>query len=116
MMMTERPDKYIVACNLSVSTRHCPKGGLAYIRWRAGGDDRRVSLRARSHSGRWITIWYPLKRLRNFRIKTIPADHPRYQDDHMWLWDERESAERQLADVLSCWNHQRSKGRLLGDE
>lgn len=40
----------------------------------------RVMVRVRSRGGRWITKWEALKRLGNFRLVTLPPEHPRYGD------------------------------------
>jgi hypothetical protein len=37
-----------------------------------------VPLLVRSRGGRWIEKWEAMRRLENFRVKTIPPDHPLY--------------------------------------
>jgi hypothetical protein len=74
-------DKKVIACNYRVATKTASEGALAYFfgGWRGGGYER-VQILLRSRGGRWIKKWESIKRLDNFRLKTIPPEHPRYKD------------------------------------
>jgi hypothetical protein len=72
-------DLKAIACNYSEATATCSKGALCYVSrlWKTPGRAR-VRILARSRSGRWIQKWEDIRRLENFRLKTLPTEHPRY--------------------------------------
>jgi hypothetical protein len=77
-------DKKVIACNYGEGTSTCSKGALCYVMRSSGsnpGED--VEIFARSRSGRWIVKWESLHKLINFRFKTIPPEHPRYNDERL---------------------------------
>ena len=68
-----------MACNLAEPTSEAARGALAYVMWpNWGGGNDRLPLLIRSRGGRWIEKWESMRRLNNFRIKTIPPQHPLY--------------------------------------
>ena len=74
-----QPDKRVIACNLSQPISEAAKGALAYVQWpNRGNANDRVPLLIRSRGGRWIEKWEDMRRLTNFRHKTIPPEHPLY--------------------------------------
>jgi hypothetical protein len=76
-MMEE--DKRVIACNIIEPTPTAVRGALAYLEWpNGGGGNDRVPLLIRSRGGRWIHKWEDMRRLGNFRFKTIPPEHPLY--------------------------------------
>lgn len=70
-------DKRVMACNFTEGTSDCPRGALAYVQFTNRGA-RRVAVLARSRCGRWIETYRPLTKLKVFRMKTIPPEHPLY--------------------------------------
>jgi hypothetical protein len=70
-------DIWVVQCNFPVGTVECSPGARAYV-LDADIVGRRVRLLARSRSGRWIDKWENLRRLTDFRFKTIPPEHTLY--------------------------------------
>jgi hypothetical protein len=80
--MIEVRDKLAIACNIAEPTKECVRGALAFvINDNPGNGGESMQVLARSRSGRWIRKWERLYRLCNFRVKTIPPTHPRYEDD-----------------------------------
>ena len=77
--MSEPADRRVIACNYAEGISPVSAGSLCYVldANRGGGGDR-VRLLARSRGGRWIEKWETRKRLTNFRMKTVPPEHPRY--------------------------------------
>jgi len=73
-------DRRVIACNYLESTSICRRSALAYISVSEGGEIEKVCVLARSRSGRWICRWEWLHLLSNFRLKTLPPEHPRYAD------------------------------------
>ena len=72
-------DKRVIACNLTEPTSPAATGALAYVRWmNYGWGNDRMPLLIRSRGGRWIEKWESRNRLGNFRLKTIPPEHPLY--------------------------------------
>lgn len=69
-------DKKIIACNFRQGTSVARKGALAYLLSdnRGNGSDR-VEILIRSRGGRWVEKWEDIRRLENFRVKTIPSEH-----------------------------------------
>ncbi len=73
------PDKRVIACNFTESTSAIQRGSLAYVlSGDHGNGNQRLFLLARSRRGRWVKKWESVKRLCNFRAKTIPPDNPQY--------------------------------------
>ena len=80
-------DKLVIACNYTEAISECSAGSLAYVIG-VPGDPSRIHLLTRSRSGRWIDKWESLKRLDNFRGKTIPPEHPLYKDGRLFDYGE----------------------------
>jgi len=74
-------DKRVIACNYAEATSACTKGSICYVsQLHHVRDIARVQILARSRSGRWIYKWESIKRLENFRLKTLPKENPLYSD------------------------------------
>lgn len=74
-------DKKAIVCNFAISTKTATKGTRAYYAWgNSGGtiDGGRIYLYYRSRGGRYITKYEALKNLHNFRLTTVPPEHPFY--------------------------------------
>lgn len=79
------PDRKVIACNYAEGTRVASKGALAYVVPQLGGNlPEHVRLLVRSRGGRWVEKWEQMHRLGNFRLKTLPPEHPRYGDQRLW--------------------------------
>jgi len=88
-----------------VPTKTATTGALAYVRWpNPGNSNDRIALLIRSRGGRWIEKWEDMRRLGNFRLKTLPPEHPLY-DRLDWRPDESTLAELQAA----CVRHHASE-------
>jgi hypothetical protein len=73
-------DKQVIACNITEPTPTASTGALAYLQWpNRGWGNERVPLLIRSRGGRWIEKWEDMRRLGNFRHKTIPPEHPLHE-------------------------------------
>lgn len=102
-MSEVKPDKRAVACNFTEGTKAVSEGALAYwVRSWSGGGDERIAVLAKSRGGRWIQIWEPITRLDNFRFKTIPPEHPRYDDERM-VFDRTEQHLEDIQWSKECW-------------
>lgn len=78
-------DRRVVACNFQRSHSAIRKGALAYVYMpNPGGGHDRIWCLVRSRGGRWIEQWEAIKHLDNFRAKTIPPEHPLYDDQRLW--------------------------------
>lgn len=74
-------DRKAIACNYVEAISSVSVGALAYLQWpNWGWDNDRVPLLVRSRGGRWIRKWEAMRRLGNFRIKTIPPAHRLYSE------------------------------------
>jgi hypothetical protein len=81
-------DIRLIACNYRQATSVAALGALAYVLPQLGGNlPERVRVVVRSRGGRWVEKWEALRRLHNFRVKTIPPEHPRYRDERLRLAD-----------------------------
>lgn len=78
-------DWHVIACNLIEGISEASAGSLAYV-LQIPGDPERIHLLLRSRSGRWIQKWESLKRLDNFRAKTLPPEHPLRRDQRIFDW------------------------------
>lgn len=73
-------DLRVIACNYKESISAVRKGALCYmLNSNPGNGGERVNLLIRSRSGRWIEKWENVKRLGQFRMKTVPPEHPQYE-------------------------------------
>lgn len=73
-------DLKVIACNLNQPTKTCVEGALCYVLdFNLSNAAEQVRLLMRSRGGRWIDKYEALKRLKNFRLKTIPPDSPLYE-------------------------------------
>jgi hypothetical protein len=79
-------DLRVVVANYTEGTSAVRVGAKAYISpVYPGALPDNVFLVVRSRGGRWIEKWERIKRLDNFRLKTIPPGHPLH--DSNWLHD-----------------------------
>lgn len=94
--MTEQADKYVVVCNLAEGISEARKGAKAYvIDPNAGWGGERQYLYLRSRCGRMIRKWESRTRLENFRVKTLPPEHPFYETlSNRGAYDTKEEAQR----------------------
>ena len=90
-------DLHVIACNYAEGTNIARKGALAYVQLlNPGGGNDRLHLLVRSRGGRWVEKWEAMHRLTNFRLKTIPPEHPLYD---RWLYPANEG---HLENVLAA--------------
>ena len=81
-------DRRAVQCNYVVPVSAAAAGARAYlVRPNPGGGDDRIVILVRSRGGRWIEKWEDIRRLENFRCKTMPPGHPLYADERIWDHD-----------------------------
>lgn len=81
-------DRHVIACNLTEGISEASEGSKAYvILLNPGNGSDRIEILLRSRGGRWIRKWEAIWRLGNFRVKTIPPEHPLYDDDRLWDYD-----------------------------
>lgn len=77
-------DRRVIQCNFTETTNVAPKGARAYlIRLNPGNGNDRIIILVRSHGSRWVEKWESITRLNNFRIKTLPPNHPLYSDERI---------------------------------
>jgi hypothetical protein len=98
--MTDLPDRMAIVCNFADGTKTAKPGAKAYILPQLGGNlPERVRLRFQSRGGRWIEKWEALGRLTNFRLTTIPPEHPMYES-RGWVSLDAELADEMLGRVV----------------
>lgn len=95
-------DRTVIACNYLLPTSEAAEGAKAYVQFVAG-DAQSIKVRVRSRSGRWIEKWDRPWRLGNFRAKTLPPEHPRYNDR---LLDYKIDDTLKRLEVIKSSNHQ----------
>lgn len=80
--MENKPDKRVVACNYCGSekseTKYIKPGTLCYLLPNWGV---RCEMLVRSRGGRHVKRWGDFSQFNNYRLKTIPPEHPLYD----WL-------------------------------
>lgn len=84
-------DRWALACNYHTPTGVASTGAAAYIILsNLGGNlPERVQVLVRSRGRRWVAKWENARRLGNFRLKTLPPQHPRYDDERInWATEE----------------------------
>lgn len=76
-------DLRVIQCNYAVGTKICAEGARAYVmQTNPGGGADRIHILARSRGGRFVDKWEDIRRLRDFRPKVIPPEHPLH--GHLW--------------------------------
>jgi hypothetical protein len=96
------PDRRVVQCNYAEPTSVAATGARAYlVRPNPGGGDDRIVILVRSRGGRWIEKWENIRRLENFRAKTLPVDHPLYTDERIYDHEAEAMASRLTAARLA---------------
>jgi hypothetical protein len=79
------PDRKVVQCNYAVPTKIAAQGARAYVVYpNAGNGHDRIGILVRSRGGRWVEKWEDSRRLRDFRVKTLPPEHPLYGNDRLF--------------------------------
>lgn len=93
----------MIACNYAEPSKVAVGGALCYVTQpNPGGGHDRMCLLIRSRGGRWIEKWERIERLTNFRVKTLPPEHPKYGDYRLWDYDAEQYAEwMRVAEALS---------------
>lgn len=77
-------DRTVIQCNYTDGTNVASSGARAYVIGDDnGGGYERWRLLVRSRSGRWVEKWENAKRLNDFRLKTLPPEHPLYGDERI---------------------------------
>lgn len=78
-MSESKPDKRVIVCNYAEGISSVSKGSLCYVidPGRGMGSER-ICIYARARDGRIIEKWEAIKRLENFRVKTLPPESPLY--------------------------------------
>lgn len=72
-------DIRVVACNSTGSKVYSPGALLYVINPNVGnGGEGSIEVWGMSRGGRWVGKWENVKRLTNFRVKTIPPEHPKF--------------------------------------
>lgn len=95
-------DRHAVVCNVQRADGVARAGAKVWVTHVAdigGGGDRPVVL-VRSRSGRLVERRMAAIHLRDFRVSTVPAAHPRYADERI-VHDDRYQAQ-QVADMLAA--------------
>lgn len=95
-------DLYAIACNYLEGTNVASEGAKAYVclHYLGGNLPERVTIVARSRGGRWVEKWENTRRLGDYRVVTIPPEHPmRTVERRAVALATREEAERALARV-----------------
>lgn len=91
-------DRRVVQCNYATGISAVTTGARAYLaRTNPGGGNDRIVILARSRGGRWIEKWEDIRRLENFRPKTLPPGHPLSGDPR--IWDDRHAQAGGAADA-----------------
>lgn len=77
-------DRRVVQCNYTESISSVPLGARAYvIDPNNGNGAERIQVLVRSRGARWIEKWEDIRRLGNFRVKTLPSEHPLYVNQRL---------------------------------
>lgn len=93
--MNADSDWQVIACNYTEPVSAVAAGARAYVVPQLGGNlPGRVRVLARSRGGRWIEKWEDIRRLRDFRVKTLPPEHPLYGDGRIWDYGAPQMAAR----------------------
>ena len=91
-------DRRAITCNYRETSKVAPAGALAWvILTNPGNAHDRIEILIRSRGGRLVRKWEDTRRLYCFRVKTLPPEHPRFEDERV----ARESVELELIQALN---------------
>lgn len=86
--MPDKPptlDRRVVQCNYAEPTNIASAGARAYLVLpNPGNGHDRITILVRSRGARWVEKWERTDRLRDFRVKTLPPEHPLYSNDRLY--------------------------------
>jgi hypothetical protein len=72
-------DRKVIQCNYAERTGVASRGARAYVaRLNNGNGNDRIVVLVRSRGSRWVEKWESADRLTDFRVKTLPPEHPLY--------------------------------------
>ena len=72
-------DLRVVQCNYARATKVALAGARAYVVLTNPGDGHeRVCVLVFSRGKRWVRKWENIRNLRDFRVKTMPPEHPQH--------------------------------------
>jgi hypothetical protein len=99
-------DRKVVQCNYAVPVSAAAAGARAYLMLpNPGSGADRIEILLRSRGGRWVQKWEDIRRLEDFRVKTLPPEHPLYGDERIWDYEAAEMAGR-MADAHVYWTEE----------
>jgi hypothetical protein len=86
------PDRKVIQCNFAEATKVASAGARAYVVLvNAGNAHDRIVVLVRSRGGRWVEKWESIRNLKDFRVKTLPPEHPLYTNDRIGCHGEAET-------------------------
>ena len=86
------PSRVVVQCNLIEVSGQPPRAYLSSSNF--GNAAEHVEIVLRTPQGRWAQCWKRIDRVDNFRVKTLPPEHPRHKDERILDLESRDQAER----------------------
>lgn len=93
-------DRWVIQCNLAEATNIATQGARAYVMQpNPGWGHERVQVLIRSRGGRWVAKWEALTHLEDFRVKTLPPEHPQYDVAGLWWSSSRETVAQTAAQL-----------------
>lgn len=79
------PDRKVIQCNYVEATNVAAEGARAFVvRLNRGNGNDRIMVLVYSRGHRWVDKWENVRRLGNFRAKTLPPEHPLYRRAQGW--------------------------------
>lgn len=79
------PDRQVIQCNFTQPTSVAVEGARAFVvRLNPGNGNDRIQVLVYSRGHRWVEKWEDARRLGNFRVKTLPPEHPLYGRAEGW--------------------------------
>jgi hypothetical protein len=109
-----QPDRRAIQCNYREGTTIAAMGARAYvILANLGGGHDRIEVLVRSRGRRWVRKWESMRRLTDFRLKTLPPEHPQY--GVLPDWDAADVGDEWLPDLVQRLNRASAEATDGGD-
>jgi hypothetical protein len=84
--LPDPPDKQAIQCNYTETTSAVANGSRAYVTLlNPGSGNSRIMVIARSRGGRFVEKWENIRRLDNFRIRTVHHSDPLYHNHRLYI-------------------------------
>lgn len=97
--------RVVLQCNLLGTRGQAPRAYVGHPN--LGNVAERIEVLVRHKRGAWAAFWVPIEQLGDFRVKTLPPEHPRFHDRRILDYPTRDDAQH-VVELLQAAHDRRS--------